>query len=110
MSLPRTLLRMFGFERRALLYTADPDVLAIVRRSSWVIGAGAFFDNMGNYYLGPIKALGIQSHVVCLNLVSYVFVMIPLAYGLGVGGGLGFSGVWVGIVVVQFVLCVACSR
>mmetsp|Transcript_729 Transcript_729/g.905 ORF Transcript_729/g.905 Transcript_729/m.905 type:complete len:108 (-) Transcript_729:218-541(-) len=58
-SLGLTLILVLGFDRIASLYTHDKEVLVIFKQSSWLIGAGAFFDNMGNYFQGPIKALGI---------------------------------------------------
>jgi len=48
---------------------------------------------------GPIAALGIQSQCVKITLVAYWIFNVPLCYVFTFPVGMGFFGLWMGMIV-----------
>lgn len=85
--------------RLPLLFTTDPDVVALVARVMPVCAAMQFVDCQAAVSHGLLRGTGRQEFGGYANLVCYYVVALPLAFGTGFGLGWELEGLWFGVTV-----------
>lgn len=85
--------------RLPLLFTTDPDVVALVARVMPVCAAMQFVDCQAAISHGLLRGTGKQEFGGYANLFAYYVVALPLAFGTGFGLGWRLEGLWFGVTV-----------
>lgn len=82
----------------AILFTDDPDVLAmVIHLFAPLVGVLQIFDGIASVASGILRAQGRQKIGGLINFLSYYALALPLAILLSTRFNFGLSGLWLGI-------------
>jgi len=82
----------------ARLYTRDPGVLGLASGLLLLAGAFQVSDGLQVGAAGALRGFKDARVPLVICVLSYWGVGFPLAFGLGIGRGLGPAGVWYGLI------------
>ena len=89
------------------LFTADPDVIALVASCLPLCAAFQLFDALSACCNGVLRGLGRQEVGGYVQLVCYYVVGLPISFGLAFGAGWELVGLWAGVAIaLGLVACV----
>lgn len=97
---------LFGASFFAELYTKDGDVQSIMRKLLVIFAFVGFFDSSQNVMGSVFRGLGRMQLASIVYIVSYYFVMLPMALLLAFPVQLGIDGVWYAMGIGTFVATV----
>jgi MATE family multidrug resistance protein len=80
-------------------YTADAEVVALAITVLPIAASFQVFDGTQAVAGGVLRGVGDIRVPALVNAVGYYAIGLPLAYVLGIRGGLGLAGLWWGIAV-----------
>ena len=80
-------------------YTADAEVVALAITVLPIAASFQVFDGTQAVAGGVLRGVGDIRVPALVNAVGYYLIGLPLAYVLGIRGGLGLAGLWWGIAV-----------
>jgi MATE family multidrug resistance protein len=80
-----------------VLYTRDPEVMALGTKLLWVVAAFELFDGIQTVSTGALRGLGETRVPMFANLVGYWVVGLPLGLTLCFVFHWGVYGLWIGL-------------
>lgn len=81
-----------------LLYTSDPEVIAIASQLLIMAAAFQLFDGLQVVMLGALRGLADVKYAMWMAFICYIIISLPLSYLFAFTLGFGPMGVWVGLV------------
>lgn len=82
-----------------LLYTSDPEVIAIASQLLIMAAAFQIFDGLQVVMLGALRGLADVKYAMIIAFISYIIISLSLSYLFAFVLNFGPMGVWVGLVV-----------
>jgi len=86
-------------ERIAAMYTSDPEVAALAVELLMFAALFQVSDGLQVSAVGALRGLKDTARPMLITFIAYWLLGLPLAWALGLQGGLGPPGLWVGLVV-----------
>ena len=90
-------------------FTSNDKIVELAYSVTWVVTITVFPDNFKAMQQGVIRAIGIQSYAVYINLVGYWIINLSLWYLLAFKCGLGVLGMWLSEMILQYFLLISQS-
>ena len=101
----------FAFDLQILHIFSKQESVQIVWKSALLVRCIVFLPDFSQISLqGVIRALGIQGEFVCLNLIAYWAINLPLGYALAIVFGVGYNGLWYAMLLTQSILLTFYTR
>lgn len=79
------------------LFTADPDVIALVAQVLPLCAVMQVFDGTAAVAHGMLRGIGRQSFGGYANLLTYYTIGLPISIGTAFGLGWKLEGLWTGV-------------
>jgi multidrug resistance protein, MATE family len=89
-----------------LLFTDDPEVVAIVAEVLPLVAVMQVADGLSAGAHGLLRGIGRQSIGGYVNLITYYLLAVPVSFGTGFGLGWKLQGLWLGVAVGLFIVAV----
>lgn len=84
------------------LFTSEESVIAAAMTIIWMLSFNVFPDCFKGMLKGVIKALGIQSKVIPLNLTGHWGINLTLQWYLGLHLNMGIQGLWIAKLILEW--------
>jgi len=98
---------VYFFKEQILsLFTSDQKVLAVANSIVWMISFNTFPDVFKGMLKGVIKALGVQSMLIPINLVGHWCINLTLQWYLAIHLNMGIFGQWVAKLILEIYILV----
>jgi multidrug resistance protein, MATE family len=86
------------------LFTKDPEVVAIFKKTIWVLLIYIWFDTIHGVQSGIIRGLGRQAYGSVYTLFCYYILGLPFALVLCFKAKMGIAGLWLGMSIACIIL------
>mmetsp|Transcript_40700 Transcript_40700/g.62113 ORF Transcript_40700/g.62113 Transcript_40700/m.62113 type:complete len:483 (+) Transcript_40700:431-1879(+) len=86
------------------LFTKEPNVIAIIKKTLWVLEIYIWFDTIHGVQSGIIRGLGRQAYGSIYTLFCYYILGMPLALILAFKAEMGIAGLWLGFSIACIIL------
>ncbi|XP_020096826.1 protein DETOXIFICATION 51-like [Ananas comosus] len=88
-------------ERWGRMFTADADILRLTAAALPIVGLCELGNCPQTVGCGVLRGTARPAHAAQVNLGAFYLVGAPVAVGLGFGLGVGFCGLWMGLLAAQ---------